>query len=146
MTKLCAAILEMHRKDPQLIRDAAAIYVHHLEENEFVRFASVDESMNANRYIHFFRSIGLGKRQIEFFSGADKSNPGFKSNWKSRLTEPNLAIKIGNKSKNFGPKSSLSVRPLGGVRGGTDIGHAGFRFVMLMTFIKFGSELSERSH
>ncbi len=138
LTKLCAAILEMHRKDPQLVRDAAEIYVHHLEENEFIRFASIDESKNANRYVQFLRSMGLGKRQIEFVSGADKANPGFKSKWKSKLAEPNLAIKFGGKSKNLGPQSSLSVRPFTGARGGTGIGNAGFRFVMLMTFIVFG--------
>jgi hypothetical protein len=146
LTKLCAAILEMHGKDPQLVRDAAEIYVHNLEENEFIRFASIDESKKANRYVQFLRSIGLGKRQIEFLSGADETNSGFKLKWKSKLAEPNLAIKSGGKSKNFGPQSSLSIRPLTGVRGGTGIGNAGFRFVMLMTFIVFGPELSERSY
>lgn len=138
--------MQLYQKDPQLVWDAGEIYVHHLEENEFIRFVSVDESKKANRYIQFLRSIGLRKRQIEFLIGADETNPGSKLKWKSKLAEPNLAIKFGGKSRNFGAQSSLSVRPFAGVRGGTGTGYAGFRFVMLMTFIVFGPDLSERSY
>jgi hypothetical protein len=113
---------------------------------EFIRFASIAQLKKADRYIEFLRAIDIGNRGIQLVSGADKSNPKFKSQWQPGLAEPNLTIKFANKSRNFGPQSSLSIRPYAGASGGTGTGHAGFRFVMLMRYIVFGPELNEHSY
>ena len=69
-----------------------------------------------------------------------KEVDALKKEWKSKLAQPNLVIRPAGKSRNFGPKTSLSIRPIAGEKGGTAIGHAGFRFMMMMAYIAFGTE------
>jgi hypothetical protein len=145
LSSLSAAIMCAHQENPLLVRDAAEIFVHHLELGEFVRMGSIAEAAKADRYIEFLRTLGLGKRQIQLVSGATKSNPEFKSEWKSLLAEPNLIIEFADESRNFGRQTALSIRPSPGADGGTGTGHAGFRFAMLMAFIVFGPDLNTHS-
>jgi len=142
LSNLSAAIMCAHQENPQLARDAVEIFLNHLEKGEFVRMASIADAARADRYIEFLRALGLKKRQIQLVSGATKSTPEFKSEWKSLLAESNLIIGFADESRNFGRQTSLSIRPSAGVDGGTGAGHTGFRFAMLMAFIVFGPDLN----
>jgi integrase len=137
---LCSRIAQLHAGDAELVRAAADIYVHHLSEKDWVRFGTTAESEKANRYIEFLFAIGLGSRQIKFACGATVKDLYLKDKWKSKLAQPNLAITPADKSRNFGPKTSLSIRPVANLTGATDTGHAGFRFIMVMTYISFGAD------
>ncbi len=138
--KLCSRISDLHEKNPDLVHDAADIFVHHLEQRDWVRFGSKKELANANRYIAFLCALKLGPQKIGLVSGAAEKESRWTKEWKSKLAQPNLVIKPAGKSRNFGPKTSLSVRPFAGKKGGTATGYAGFRFIMTMAYIAFGSE------
>jgi hypothetical protein len=92
-----------------------------------------------NQYIQFLCLL-IGVNKIALVCGATKSNPNMKDAWESSLMQPNLRIRLAGASRNFGPKSAISVRPLAGLGGGIGITHAEFRFLMTMAYIKFGSQ------
>jgi integrase len=137
---LCSRIAQMHNGDAELVRDAVGIYVHHLAEKDWVRFDTTAESAKANRYIAFLFALGLGPRQIQFACGATTKDLHLRDKWRSKLAQPNLVIMLADNSRNSGPKTSLSIRPLAGSTGGTETGYAGFRFIMVMTYIAFGAD------
>ena len=137
---LCFRIAKLRNEDAKLVSDAAEIYVHHLEQKDWVRFDDTAESVEANRYIAFLFALKLGARQIEVTCGATSMDLHLRDKWKSKLAQPNLVIKLADDSRNSGSKTSLSIRPLEGSTGGTGTGHAGFRFIMVMTYIAFGAD------
>jgi hypothetical protein len=141
--ELISIIGNVHAKDPELLQDALGLFKEQLERGAFVRFDSIEKLADADRYIEFLRNLGLGKRQIELISGDPDTNSEYRRNWSNSLDEPNMSIKPCGESRNYGAKSSLSIRPDFGETGmvlGT--GPAGFRFAMAMAFIVFG-ELSD---
>jgi hypothetical protein len=139
---LCSWIVQLQSKDPELVRDAVGIFVHHLEEREWGRFDSTADLAKANRYIAFLLALKLGPRQIQLVSGATKRDSYLRNEWKSKLAQPNLVIKLAGESRNYGAKTSLSIRPFIGSIGGIGTGQAGFRFIMAMTYIAFGADRS----
>ena len=136
---LCGKIETLHGSHSDLVRKAAVVFVRHLEEREWVRFDSFAELIEVNQYIQFLCLL-IGVNKIALVCGATKSNPNMKDAWESSLMQPNLRIRLAGASRNFGPKSAISVRPLAGLGGGIGITHAEFRFLMTMAYIKFGSQ------
>ena len=137
---LCSLIVDLYREDPDLVRDAASIFVKHLEERGWVRFKSTKDSPIANRYIAFLCALKLGPKKMRLVSGATEKESDFRKAWKSKLIQPNLVIEPSDKSRNFGPITSLSIRPIAGEKGATHTVHAGFRFIMAMTYVAFGPD------
>lgn len=134
-------IEKIAQQDPRLLQDALQIFVQRVEANVFVRFDSPEFASEADRYIAFLRSFNLPKRRIELISGDNSVHSKWKAVWKDALEIPNLMIQARPRSGFFGSNSALFVRPdfqYSQKTPGT--GPAGFRFLMAMAYIVYGSE------
>jgi len=140
-SRLCARIENLYTEKTALVRDATEIFVHHLEEREWVRFNSLHDVAKANKYVEFLLSLDLRVRQIDLVCGDPRGDSPLRDKWKLLLEQRGLVIRHDNGSRNFGPKTALSIRPVAGSAGQVGSGHAAFRFVMTMAYVCFGAEL-----
>ena len=60
---------ELQIDNASLVSDASGVYVQHLEQGGWVRFNSLGDSANANRYIALLCALGFDVGQIELVSG-----------------------------------------------------------------------------
>jgi hypothetical protein len=99
---------------------------------------------NANRYIEFLRRSGFGKRELMLISGDSNPNSESRLRWNDRkdgLSEPNVYILPAPQGRNYGPKTSLWIRPTYAALAKRHTGFAGFRYAMAMAYVVFSSSL-----
>jgi len=137
--ELISLIGNLHGWEAALLRDALGLFVVHLERGAFVRFDSIEDAPNADLYIAFLRKMKLGKQQIELVSGDPDPKSQHRRDWRATLYETNMLVSPCDNSRNYGAKSSLSIRPdFLEARTVLGTGPAGFRFAMEMAYIVFG--------
>jgi integrase len=127
--------------DESLVSDAVAIFADHHERDGFIQFSTIAEVGRANRYIEFLLKLGFGKRELTLLSGDTDPKSKCRRKWSDRndgLSEPYLYILPCPPGRNYGPKTSLWIRPNPNALSKRDTGPAGFRFVMAMAYIVFG--------
>ncbi len=120
-----------------LLSDAIGVFAVHHQRDGFVEFDSISELQAVDRYIEFLRSLGFEKRELELVSGDTAANSQYGRQWRRRLSETYLRIRRCPAGRNYGPKTSLWVRPEAKVPYQRKTGAAGFRFMMAMAFIIF---------
>jgi integrase len=133
-------ILGMRSADRELLQKGVKIFAEHHLRDGFVQFASTGASDDANQYVRFLIRLGFGVRGLHVVSGDHNPKSDHRKQWRRVLQEPGLVIQQCPSPGNYGPKSSLWIRPSAETleRGGSSA--AGFRFVMAMAFIVFGAE------
>jgi hypothetical protein len=136
--KLIGALQTMASGNPSLLKRALQSFSLRVQRGAFVRFDGLSELAEANLYIEFLRGLGLKKRQIELVSGDPDPDSPYIKLWKDRLSELYMRITPCKMSRNYGPKSALSVRPCSSADAGLRTGNAGFRFAMAMAYVRFG--------
>lgn len=117
------------RGEPDIIRDGLHIFVERVDEDGWVSFEKESEAEEAKRYVRFLCELGFnGDPQVVARSGSvDK--------WKERLGYQGSKLHW-----NYVPvrsKMSVSIRP--SLEGAEKPTHAGFRFAVVMAYIRFGS-------
>jgi integrase len=138
-SKLLDSIARMSVENGKLLGDAVGIFTKHLERDGFVRFDSISELRTADRYIKFLRSQGFEKRELELVSGDADIDSQYRRQWRLKLSETYLLIRACSSGRNYGPKTSIWIRPKVTALANRNTSAAGFRLTMEMAFIVFGA-------
>ena len=138
-SKLLGEITRMNVEDGKLLSKAVGIFAIHHERDGFVRFGSISELGTADLYIKFLLGQGFGKRELELTSGDADTASVYRSEWRRKLSATNLLISSCPSGRNYGPKTALWIRPKLTALTKRDTSAAGFRFIMAMAFIVFGT-------
>lgn len=132
----------MSRTNSDLVKSASGIFARHAERGAWVRFDSIAQSAECDRFLEFLLELKISRQQIELISGGSSRNSAFIAEWSRVRTikDRDLMIKpSGSKSRNFPLATALYVRPKFGSRHKlVDVNPAGYRFAMEMAFVAFG--------
>jgi integrase len=142
-TNLRRAIESMSRTNPELVKSASGIFARHAERGAWVRFDSIAQSAECNRFLEFLLELKIGRKQIELISGDSSRNSAIIAEWGRvpNIKDRDLVITpTDRKSRNYPLKSALYVRPKFGPRRNlVNVNPAGYRFAMEMAFVAFGA-------
>ncbi len=138
-SQLQTLISKIATEDRNLLSDAVGIFAERHERDGFVRFDSISELQAAGCYIEFLREFGFQKRELELVSGDATPDSQYRRQWRLRLSETYVVIRPCPPGRNYGAKTSLSIRPKVQALAELKTGAAGFRFAMAMAFIVFGA-------
>jgi hypothetical protein len=76
-----------------------------------VKFDSILDIANADRYIQFLRGLGFQKRELELVSGDSSTESSLRRQWQDNLSETHMLIRSYPEGRNYSPKTSLWIRP-----------------------------------
>jgi hypothetical protein len=137
-SKLLDSIMQMSIQNGKLLSVAVGVFAGNHERDGFVRFDSISELQSADCYISFLRSQGFGKRELELVSGEADADSRYRRQWRNELSETYLLISGCPSGRNYGPKTTLWIRPTITALAKRNTSPAGFRLTMAMAFIVFG--------
>jgi hypothetical protein len=119
---------QIARAQSDLVRDGVRIYLERVNEDGWLYFAAAADADDAKRYVRFLYEFGFNR------SAQVVARTGYVEEWKARLGYQGADLFWS--SAQPGAKSALSIRPC--LDGATDGTYAGFRFAMVMAYIRDG--------
>ena len=117
------------RGEPDVVRNGLRIYVERADEDGWVNFSTESDTEEAKRYVRFLYELGFN-RDSQFIARSGNAEL-----WKARLGYQ--GSKLHWNYVRVRSKMALPIRPR--LEGAEDPTHAGFRFALVMAYIRFGS-------
>ena|ERR1039458_9057781 len=121
-----------------MVQAALQTYVEKVNRENFVQFANIEYAESAARFVYFLTKIGVPRSSIECFSGDRSENSAHRNAWSKQLR---LKVKPRPSGGDFGPITSISIRPTVKLGDHITISRAAFRFLLVMGYIVFGPKL-----
>jgi len=131
------AIRKLADDDKSYFEAGLRLYVEQVREGGFLRFDDIGAASDAAMYLGFMRRLHVDLRHAQYVSGDSAKRSAHRAAWRTCL-RLDVHCKIESKDGHFGPATALSVRPRLTAESPGDIGQYGFRFALVMAFVRFG--------
>ena len=130
-----------HKHERGVMQATLKTYVDRVGRESFVHFPNFACAEEARQFVYFPSRLGVNRRRLECVSGNNAEGSTDQERWKAEL---NVQVQPRPKGGDFGPKSSISIRPTQQIRDEIVVSRSAFRFLLVMAYIVFGQELGTK--